>query len=80
MKTQNRAILDYMMQGHAITSLNALNKFGCMRLTSRIHDIKKMGVIVDDEWVKGGNGKKYKRYWISSKERARLQAIWEEGK
>lgn len=30
--TQKERILDYLMEGHSLTSLEALNLFGCFRL------------------------------------------------
>lgn len=38
--SQCNRILDYLRQGRSITSLEALRLFGCMRLASRIHDIR----------------------------------------
>ena len=40
--SQNRMILDYLKDGNKITSLEAINKFGCTRLPSRVVDIEKM--------------------------------------
>ena len=38
---QTDLILLYMLQGNKITSLEALKKFGCLRLGGRIYDLKK---------------------------------------
>ena len=38
-ESQNKRIFAYLMEGHRITSLEALKLFGCMRLASRISDI-----------------------------------------
>ena len=43
MKTQTQNIIEYMQQGNAITPIEALNKFGCLRLGARIFDIKRLG-------------------------------------
>ena len=40
--SQTKQIYNYMLEGHKITPLDALRKFGCFRLTSRIWDIEKM--------------------------------------
>lgn len=40
-ESQNKRIFAYLMEGHRITSLEALNLFGCMRLASRISDIRR---------------------------------------
>ncbi len=43
MKTQNQEILEYLTEFGSITPLDAIREFGCMRLASRICDLKKMG-------------------------------------
>jgi len=66
--TQCNMIADYLKSGKSITALEALRKFGCMRLASRIHDLKERGMNIvgdmvydtDDE----GNMKKWKVYWL----------------
>lgn len=40
-ESQNKRIFAYLMEGHRITSLEALKLFGCMRLASRISDIRR---------------------------------------
>jgi hypothetical protein len=42
-KTQREQIVKYLLSGRSITALEALNKFGCMRLGARIYELKKMG-------------------------------------
>ena len=41
--TQCDRILSYLQEGHGITALEAVKKFGCMRLASRIHDLRDRG-------------------------------------
>jgi hypothetical protein len=43
MESQNVAILTYLKSGNTITSLEALRKFGCFRLASRIYDLRQSG-------------------------------------
>jgi hypothetical protein len=40
--SQAKQILEYMRQGNRITQLEAIEKFGCLRLSARIADISKM--------------------------------------
>ena len=40
-ESQCKRIYAYMMDGHRITSLEALRLFGCMRLASRISDLRQ---------------------------------------
>lgn len=63
-KSQTQRILDYMLQGHAITPLEALRLFNSMRLGARIADIKARGYLVYSEFVTGENGKKFKKYYL----------------
>lgn len=44
--TQCEKILDYMISNGSITPLDALREFGCMRLASRINDLKRQGVVI----------------------------------
>ena len=47
--TQCERILQYIDEKGSITQLDALREFGCMRLASRMCDIKKMGYPVKKE-------------------------------
>lgn len=40
---QTEQILNYLKKGNKITPLEALQKFGCFRLASRIWDIRNQG-------------------------------------
>ena len=62
--SQNNAILAYMANGHHITPLEALNKFGCMRLGARIYDLKGRGYPIGSRLVKDESGKRYSEYWM----------------
>lgn len=62
--SQNRAILAYLKSGKRLTQLMALDLFGCMRLPSRIHDIKKAGIDIKDQFIVLTSGKRVKEYWI----------------
>ena len=42
-ESQNKQILDYLEIGNKITPLEALNNFGCFRLSSRIFDLRQKG-------------------------------------
>ena len=47
--TQAERILDYMEQFGSITQMDALKDLGCMRLASRISDLKKQGFPIKSE-------------------------------
>lgn len=62
-KTQKDKILDYLMEGHSLTPLEALNLFGTLRLGARIADIRSEGYIVYTAMVKDERtGKRYAQY------------------
>lgn len=63
-ESQNRAILAYLRSGKRLTQLVALDLFGCMRLPSRIHDLKKAGIVIKDQFIKLANDKRVKEYWL----------------
>lgn len=43
MKSQADRILDYLKTGKSITSLEAIQRFGCTRLAAQIFRLKKRG-------------------------------------
>lgn len=67
--SQCERILDYIAENGSITQLDALREFGCMRLASRMCDIKKMGYNVTKRTEKNknryGDTITYARYTIS---------------
>jgi transposase len=67
--SQTKQILEYLQQGNTITPLEALRKFGCFRLTSRIWDIEQLtGIRPKRERVKVTNAQGQQvyvmQYWI----------------
>lgn len=62
-KTQNQMILNDLIRGRKITALESLERHGCMRLASRIHELKNEGwEIAKKEVIK--NGKRYVAYFL----------------
>lgn len=69
MDSQCKQILEYMQTGKRISPIEALNKFGCFRLASRIRDLKDRGANICSEWEykydeQGHIEKKWKEYWL----------------
>lgn len=64
--TQCEKILRHMEDYGSISSLEAVNEYGIMRLASRISDLKRMGIPTRKETVKGknryGEATSYARY------------------
>lgn len=61
-QSQNKQILAYLKEGKAITALEALKLFGCFRLTSRIYDIERLGVVIKRRYITTDNGKRVMEY------------------
>jgi hypothetical protein len=59
--SQNALIKGWLLNGHSITQLEALNMFGCFRLAARISDIRYQGLYVDTEMIEI-NQKRVARY------------------
>lgn len=66
--TQNEQILNHLETKGAITPLQALLEYRCMRLGARIYDLRKLGLDIRSDFVENTNSagevKRYKRYWL----------------
>lgn len=51
----------YLKKGKTLTALEALERFGCMRLAARIADLRERGWEIVSERIER-NGKKFSRY------------------
>lgn len=49
--SQTMEILSYLQEGNTITPLEALDKFGCFRLSGRIHDLRAMEYKISTKMV-----------------------------
>lgn len=63
-RSQTDLILEWMLAGNTITQLEALEKFGCSRLASRVSDIRAMGYLVYSDRIKLPNGKFVAQYHL----------------
>lgn len=65
-ESQNSRIFRYLMEGNRITSLEALKMFGCMRLASRISDLRRIHpeVVINVDKVDTPTQKKVAQYYI----------------
>lgn len=55
--SQCNMIAAWLEQGYSITSLEALKMFGCMRLASRINDLRNRGMEINTCRIKTDTGK-----------------------
>ena len=65
MESQNKMIKKFLENGNSITGLDALNRFQCSRLASRICDLKDSGMNIESQFIKLESGKRVKEYWMS---------------
>lgn len=66
-KTHNLKILNHLKKGKRITSLQAINNFGCTRLSARIYDLKQKGCPIQKQMIEVNtrNGlTRVAQYWI----------------
>ena len=62
-KTQNDAILEHLKAGNRITPLDALNRFGSLRLGARIYELKQAGHKITGELIEiQSTGKRVMEY------------------
>ena len=59
--SQNSEILKDLKKGKKITPIDALNNYGCFRLSARILDIRQMGYEILSVMVER-DGKQFARY------------------
>ena len=60
--SQNEAVLSYLKAGNALTPLDALQRFGIMRLGARCYELKRQGHPIVSEMVRTTTGKIVARY------------------
>ncbi len=60
--SQNKKIADYLNKGKKLTTLDALSKFGCFRLASRINDLRNEGMNIATKIIKLENKKQIAQY------------------
>lgn len=74
MMTQSERIVRHLETFGSITSLEAMREYGIMRLASRVSDLKKDGLQVRTEFVRGknrfGESTCYARYSLEKREGA----------
>jgi len=63
--TQTQRILRHLETGRKITPIQAMNKYGCMRLAARISDLRNEGWDIRTKLIEK-EGKQYAQYWLCS--------------
>lgn len=64
-KSQCDMIAAWLERGYSITSLEALQRFSCMRLASRIHDLRERGYNIKACKITTSTGKRVCEYVLA---------------
>ena len=60
--TQNGKLLNYLQTHEGVTQLEAFNGLGICRLSERVREIEKLGVLIDHQSETTPNGHHVVRY------------------
>lgn len=60
---QTRLVFDVLANGRIVTGLIAMTTLGVTSLTSRVAELRKLGMDIRDEWGVDHNERRYKKYW-----------------
>lgn len=63
--SQSREILSALQSGEKLTPLDALNRFGCLRLGARIWDLRKKGFSIKSQIITTHTGKRVSQYSLT---------------
>lgn len=78
--TQNEAVLRHLLDNGGITSLEAMERYGIMRLGARIYDLKKQGYLIKTYLRVGksrnGESMVFAEYRLERVEEARRRWRW----
>ena len=77
-ETQNKKIIAYLEDGNAITPIEAMTLFGCMRLAARISDLKRRGYIISKTMKTNGDSR-YAEYKLEEPPRLASETAQEVG-
>jgi Helix-turn-helix domain len=58
--SQQAMILNALKAGETITPLDALHKFGCMRISARVYDLRHKGFLIENIGTDDGQYACYK--------------------
>ena len=67
--SHNSQLAKDLLRGKRITQLDALAEYGCMRLPSRIHELRSAGYAIETEEFVTHTGKRIARYFIKKDNR-----------
>lgn len=62
--SQQIEIQRHLAKGRCLTQLEALRRFGCMRLAARVRTLRREGWPIESRTIDVGNGKRVAQYFI----------------
>lgn len=62
-QSMNKKIAAWLQKGKSITALEALTKWGCLRLAARIENLRKDGMEIKTKTI-CSNGKRFAQYHL----------------
>ncbi|MCC5780557.1 hypothetical protein H7H48_15960 [Nitratireductor sp. B36] len=65
---QQRLVYDYLMTGRQLSRQVAINTLNVQEVTTRISELKKLGLDIKSEWKRDFGGTRYKAYWVEVSE------------
>ena len=70
--TKTQMVKDYLINNGTLTSWDAIHKFNATRLSAIIFNLRKKGMIIEDEWDvsidENGNKSRFVHYTLINKE------------
>ena len=73
--TQSEAVLAWLREGNSLTALDALQRFGTLRLGARIYDLKRAGHSISKRMVITRSGKIVAEYRLVQTEPVICRAV-----
>jgi len=65
--SQEKQILHYLKAGHKLTPLEALKRFGCLRLSGRVYDLRRAGHKIVSDIIEVSDGKHVAQYRLEKR-------------
>jgi hypothetical protein len=62
--SQKDRIRQALVEGHSLTPLAALARFGCFRLAARIKELRDQGMPIRTTLARTTDGKRVATYWL----------------
>ncbi|KAB2662757.1 hypothetical protein F9K91_21210 [Brucella tritici] len=61
---QQRTVYDYLMSGRELTRQVAINTLHVQEVTTRISELRRLGLDIKSEWKRDFGGTRYKSYHV----------------